>query len=488
MYLFEVNKLLQPECHPRQILPYAMVTYTPAGQPLPTVTTAMTSVNVTEAKLADNPQLQQIINAINAKPIEESPVKRKLPVKVKTSVAEPMSILGEPQSLLGEPCSLLGQHPGIESRNANPRVLVNGESRLPMVTNGGILMEGNSPVDGATHVLLPGNKLQHDIGSEPQMIPTITSSSATRGLSLNVNPRIKDLVNSINAKPWANIRSKNVPTAGHVTRTPSQPSMLSSTGSSSPLPSPTISNKSDYSSDSDTLNNARLPGKIMRPADATGMPITHIHTPNLVQNPMSYEAAAMAAHRGLSMVDYMHSAQHAVQPSAQLAAYPNNGAYKLINIPATTTRYSTPVPFAAHPHGNPMNHLLTNQNGYHPQGHMTYAPHPLTLQPNVHPSLALNALTASNAKAITPCFNNQNMLSSVNGHYLNKCLIKAPLTSAIGGATGQQTLTAIPNTLQLTNGMQPYPGLYPATVVNGKRLHQGYPEQTNGLVKRMRTF
>lgn len=63
IYLYEINKLLQPASNPRQILPYAIVTFTVDG-----VYNSAIDVEPTSAeKLANNPQLQLIIKQINAR-------------------------------------------------------------------------------------------------------------------------------------------------------------------------------------------------------------------------------------------------------------------------------------------------------------------------------------------------------------------------------------------------------------------------------------
>lgn len=63
MYLYEINKLLQPASCPRHILPYAVVTYTPDGA----YNSAIDAEPTGAEKLASNPQLQLIIKQINAR-------------------------------------------------------------------------------------------------------------------------------------------------------------------------------------------------------------------------------------------------------------------------------------------------------------------------------------------------------------------------------------------------------------------------------------
>ena len=63
MYLYEINKLLQPASHPRQVLPYAIVSYTQDGVYLPSIDAEPTPAE----KLAGNPRLQSIVKAINSK-------------------------------------------------------------------------------------------------------------------------------------------------------------------------------------------------------------------------------------------------------------------------------------------------------------------------------------------------------------------------------------------------------------------------------------
>lgn len=72
MYLYEINKLLQPASCPRHILPYAVVTYTPDGA----YNSAIDAEPTGAEKLASNPQLQLIIKQINARgdiPLESTP-------------------------------------------------------------------------------------------------------------------------------------------------------------------------------------------------------------------------------------------------------------------------------------------------------------------------------------------------------------------------------------------------------------------------------
>lgn len=69
VYLYEINKLLQPSARPRQVLPYAVVTYTENGVYLPAIDVKPTA----KEKLAGNPRLQEIIKAINCKQSSSSP-------------------------------------------------------------------------------------------------------------------------------------------------------------------------------------------------------------------------------------------------------------------------------------------------------------------------------------------------------------------------------------------------------------------------------
>lgn len=64
VYLYETREPLQPSTRPRQVLPYAIVSYTPGGEYKETVDAKAT----TDDKLASNPRLRQIVEAINSKP------------------------------------------------------------------------------------------------------------------------------------------------------------------------------------------------------------------------------------------------------------------------------------------------------------------------------------------------------------------------------------------------------------------------------------
>ena len=63
MYLYEINKLLQPSARPRQAIPYAVVTYTEGGLH----TSAVDAKASMKDQIEGNPRLQEIIKAINAK-------------------------------------------------------------------------------------------------------------------------------------------------------------------------------------------------------------------------------------------------------------------------------------------------------------------------------------------------------------------------------------------------------------------------------------
>lgn len=63
MYLYEINKLLQPSARPRQAIPYAVITYTEGGLH----TSAVDAKASMKDQIAGNPRLQEIIKAINAK-------------------------------------------------------------------------------------------------------------------------------------------------------------------------------------------------------------------------------------------------------------------------------------------------------------------------------------------------------------------------------------------------------------------------------------
>jgi hypothetical protein len=68
VFLYEINKLLQPSTRPRQTLPYAVITFTENGQYVPAIDAKATP----KEKLAGNPRLQEIIKAINAKNEQEA--------------------------------------------------------------------------------------------------------------------------------------------------------------------------------------------------------------------------------------------------------------------------------------------------------------------------------------------------------------------------------------------------------------------------------
>ena len=57
MYLFEINKLLQPVLRPRQVLPYAILTFTQNGSYIPAIDAEPTA----EQRMACNARLQQAV-------------------------------------------------------------------------------------------------------------------------------------------------------------------------------------------------------------------------------------------------------------------------------------------------------------------------------------------------------------------------------------------------------------------------------------------
>jgi len=75
VYLYEINKLLQPSSHPRQILPYAVVTFTLDGVHNPTVDipdpviagVREKQVTIGTEATGGNTKLQQIIDQINSR-------------------------------------------------------------------------------------------------------------------------------------------------------------------------------------------------------------------------------------------------------------------------------------------------------------------------------------------------------------------------------------------------------------------------------------
>ena len=61
MYLFEINKLLQPVLRPRQVLPFAILTFTQNGTYIPAIDAEPTA----EQRMACNARLQQAVAQLN---------------------------------------------------------------------------------------------------------------------------------------------------------------------------------------------------------------------------------------------------------------------------------------------------------------------------------------------------------------------------------------------------------------------------------------
>ncbi|KAK2168273.1 hypothetical protein LSH36_18g00030 [Paralvinella palmiformis] len=149
VYLYEINKLLQPASRPRQVMPYAVVHFTEEGLYTPLIDAEATSAE----KLADNPRLQQIVNAINSKDKENGD---EIPPVGIAPVQGAVSGLPAPIPVIG-----VGQV------NSAPSLSPNALPGRPLVgaAKGSVMLSSPSPalVSNMDQPAVPNNQLRQAI-------------------------------------------------------------------------------------------------------------------------------------------------------------------------------------------------------------------------------------------------------------------------------------------------------------------------------------
>ncbi len=200
IYAYEINKLLQPSTRPRQIFPYAVVTYTENGAYVPAVDAKPTA----KEKLAGNPRLQEIIKAINAK-AESSKAAGKSggSPSATPGVAPSAGLLQGPAIIAGSPSptasagspgasAVLGgaMLPGLAPPPPCPQSpqlpcgppIMNGgpgSSTIPTVINGQLNGAGSHPgLPGMTPLGHPGIALAPGMDTNPQLKAIISQINA----------------------------------------------------------------------------------------------------------------------------------------------------------------------------------------------------------------------------------------------------------------------------------------------------------------------
>ena len=190
VYLYEINKLLQPCSRPRQAHPYAIVSYTVGGQYLPAIDARATSAE----KLASNPRLQHIVSAINSKTEGSSDS------KTPPGVAAGLSVAIDAKSGVSPQPGVVA--PGVAGMSANG---LGGMGVSP------VLSPGMSPVSSLGRASNSGSRSSHS----PSPEVTEGNQSLNRVIS-QINARLKAEERSIKQSNMANGGSHLVNGASHL--------------------------------------------------------------------------------------------------------------------------------------------------------------------------------------------------------------------------------------------------------------------------------
>ena len=195
---------MQPSTRPRQVFPYAVVTYTENGAYVPLVDAKPTA----KEKLAGNPRLQEIIKAINAKAdaTKNSAGKNGTPATPTSPSAGhlqgPSIITGSPSpsSSAGSPGGLQVA-PGPQSPPIPSHPVANGSVTIPTVINGHINGFPGMTLMGRPAPEIPGvdtnpqlkaiiSQINARLEAEQKVRPGIISGATTKGDGLLPSPPV----------------------------------------------------------------------------------------------------------------------------------------------------------------------------------------------------------------------------------------------------------------------------------------------------------
>ncbi|CAH1772610.1 unnamed protein product [Owenia fusiformis] len=195
VYLFEMDSQRKPVRRPRLCMPYCVVSLSRHSQIVSPVVSTLPQAQPINAQLAENPALQEIVNAINARP--EAKIGGPF-VNASTPPVSPLAVGIPDQALqLGTVSPKLAGapvRPGVPMLAKPPGMpIIPGQVLHPPGADGLLgcppglppIMNGHQPAPAAT----------------PPLRPQVVFPGGPRGIM--ENPRLKHIVDQINAKPWA---------------------------------------------------------------------------------------------------------------------------------------------------------------------------------------------------------------------------------------------------------------------------------------------
>lgn len=286
IYLYEINKLLQPVSHPRQVLPYAIVSFTLDGAYHPAVDAEPTA----DDKLAGNPRLQHIINSINSK--NEKPGAGNS--SSGSPGCTPSPPIGQPSPQAATvPIGLPVASPGVPTVGPGPG------PTIPGPTAGSIL--------GAPAMLGQGVL---GLGNGVPLLPQ--THSHTPSPELDAHPGLAHIISQINARLEAEERGKKIMGRGGMGNG------MPPKGGPGIVPGPAAPTNGAL-----PLNGALPPGGLMgnmnmNMGGVAGMPPGPRHALNILTNP--------AASMGNGLLTTQNPALFS-QTSGMLSTPPGMGIY-----------------------------------------------------------------------------------------------------------------------------------------------------------------